>query len=323
MRPGSISVTATLDLFGETLEHEDTIERSRTPSASAATASLPTSLGPPLQSSASVASDDLFDDSSSNLTGTFSAANSSAASLPDACELPEKYLELASELKQLKEQHELLKLQLVFREHQLIRASPKAELVKDVELFSEFFPPPTFVGKSDHNSRALYLPCVSWLSFLAVLAYHSPMETSRIVSIEWPKKGLPAPAKLRFFFCAENDTWAFGYHYPESHEAVLSFRGTISDENWKTNLNIKTAPLQQENGAWRYPDYKLSHLSVHSGFNRAFLSIWEEVKQFIISLPRGTRFSITGHSLGGALATLCYLYLTAFYPSVLVDQGLS
>ena len=71
--------------------------------------------------------------------------------------------------------------------------------------------------------------------------------------------------------------------------AVLSFRGTESTEDWKTNLN---AFKNIEN---RVP--------VHSGFLEAFRLVQSEIRADINNLSRVSIY-ITGHSLGGALALI-------------------
>ena len=219
----------------------------------------------------------------------------------------------------------LLEAQLRFRELQLIRAGLKTE--EDLTIFKETPPPNSCLGTMHEHTRDLFLPIVAWLSSLALLAYFSPAAVNEVVFELWPQHGLSDPSHLEFFHNQETDTWGFGYCYPEAKEAVISFRGTISDENWSTNLDIKLSPLSPILGEdpVHYPS-GYSDLLVHQGFNRAFLSIWPSVYKFIqtcrSSMGPDTRFAICGHSLGGALASLCFLYLTAFFPEISVDQGM-
>ena len=71
--------------------------------------------------------------------------------------------------------------------------------------------------------------------------------------------------------------------------AVLVFRGTNSFESWLSNLNAIQTPWD-EGGM------------VHAGFKNEFCKIWPELDEALseISCP----IFYTGHSLGGALATL-------------------
>ena len=174
----------------------------------------------------------------------------------------------------------LLEAQLRFRELQLIRAGLKTE--EDLTIFKETPPPSSCLGTMHEHPRDLFLPIVAWLSSLALLAYFSPAAVNEVVFELWPQHGLSDPSNLEFFHNQETDTWGFGCCYPEAKEAVISFRGTISDENWSTNLDIKLSPLNPILGddPVHYPA-GYSDLLVHQGFNRALLSIWPSVYKFI------------------------------------------
>ncbi|RPH50456.1 MAG: lipase family protein [Desulfobacteraceae bacterium] len=71
--------------------------------------------------------------------------------------------------------------------------------------------------------------------------------------------------------------------------AVLAFRGTTGIEGWFSNFNVAQTPWD-EGGL------------VHSGFMYDFLQLWDEVEEALSSLDIPVFY--TGHSLGGAFATL-------------------
>jgi len=72
---------------------------------------------------------------------------------------------------------------------------------------------------------------------------------------------------------------------------VLAFRGTTSINDWRTDFRVKLIPV-------------ISGL-VHRGFNEALDYIWKDLKQAILNFKdKEQSIWITGHSLGGALATL-------------------
>lgn len=73
--------------------------------------------------------------------------------------------------------------------------------------------------------------------------------------------------------------------------AVLVFRGTNAFETWLSNLN--TLQTGWEAGGL-----------VHAGFKNEFFKIWEMVEECLSEVPSQFRLFYTGHSLGGAMATL-------------------
>ena len=78
--------------------------------------------------------------------------------------------------------------------------------------------------------------------------------------------------------------------------AVILFRGTRSLADWLTNLNITTSKTD-------------SGHSVHDGFNQAFIGMKPQISKLLRSLKNVHTFHCIGHSLGGALATLCTNWL--------------
>lgn len=86
--------------------------------------------------------------------------------------------------------------------------------------------------------------------------------------------------------------------------AVVSFRGTQQVRDWMTNLQIDKVPVTGRNA-----EDRRTLGSVHSGFNRAFLSVQNQVLQHLKGAEELPLY-VTGHSLGGALATLATWHLS-------------
>ncbi len=109
----------------------------------------------------------------------------------------------------------------------------------------------------------------------------------------------------------------------EEKKIIIVFRGTVNAHNWSMNFKFDTNEYRNpvKNN---YPGRE-DELSLHSGFALYLLrkrkdtgmskmdEIFEKVEQVGKELaPDGDyNLCITGHSLGGALATLCGFYFGA------------
>ena len=81
---------------------------------------------------------------------------------------------------------------------------------------------------------------------------------------------------------------------------VLAFRGTQQVKDWMTNLDAATTQVCSSGGEVLG--------NVHRGFNDAFLSVRAQIGP-LLEGDEDLPLFITGHSLGGALATLATWYL--------------
>jgi hypothetical protein len=117
------------------------------------------------------------------------------------------------------------------------------------------------------------------LALASKLAYASPSEVRSTAISTW---GL---SKCQFF--EANDTQCFVCTTPDV--ALISFRGTESIGDWLADLNAR------------------SHVrpfgAIHRGFYHAFQDVRSQL-QFALENLGGLPLLLTGHSLGGALATV-------------------
>lgn len=97
--------------------------------------------------------------------------------------------------------------------------------------------------------------------------------------------------------CKSSDTQARVEEFAAGRFAVI-FPGTASLADWKTDAQI------------RKTKWGINGEAVHRGFESAYRSVGSKIYGMI---PANSRVRITGHSLGGALATLC--------ADILIDGG--
>jgi predicted lipase len=102
----------------------------------------------------------------------------------------------------------------------------------------------------------------------------------------------------------------------ESSEIIIVFRGSDSSKDWSTNLDtrqqrrefdqriIKGEIVTQREKVYPYSTKNESGSLMHSGFVTAYVSVRDEIHNYIKN-SNLSRVTVTGHSLGGALATLC------------------
>lgn len=98
-----------------------------------------------------------------------------------------------------------------------------------------------------------------------------------------------------------SDTQVLVEKLSTGHFAVI-FPGTASRRDWLTDVRIKKVD---------WGDEGVLSSRVHRGFASAYDSVRDGITRM---LPPGVNLVIAGHSLGGALATLCAEDLNDLYP---------
>lgn len=146
--------------------------------------------------------------------------------------------------------------------------------------------PPT--RRAAYSDRAALL-----MAKLSMLAYHMFEQHEGWRTILEDKLHMGAKSLVGTFDTGEPcDTQ--GYVCKHEKFAVLVFRGTTGDLDWRTNRNSRRVLIKNNPYG----------VEVHTGFLQAYLAAEPQILDLLKQLPPELPLYIAGHSLGGALAVI-------------------
>lgn len=111
-------------------------------------------------------------------------------------------------------------------------------------------------------------------------------------------------------FIENKGTDTQGFILPSADNAIISFRGTQEVRDWATDLDGFHEEVP-------YGNYD-SPIRTHRGMTRAYKSVRGKIHEWI-KKNSPLRLYICGHSLGGALATLCAVDLQYNFPGRAIE----
>jgi Lipase (class 3) len=162
-------------------------------------------------------------------------------------------------------------------------------------LFGAAEPDVAPIAYAHFSKQSLVSPGLDWMTAMSAadlshLAYEDRIEIRRV---------------CRDLFKLENTEFVQGgetqcFVASTDKAVVVAFRGTKELMDWFSNLNVLGTTT--------------NYGTVHRGFHQAFTIVRDRLRDLVDPLIAGRKLLLTGHSLGGALATIAAAEWRNSYP---------
>jgi hypothetical protein len=125
--------------------------------------------------------------------------------------------------------------------------------------------------------------------------------------------GIPPPFNEMHKIISPLDGQMYAYIFSNATMVCFAFSGTYSKTQWYADLNIKqVSPTVLLDSISHHATFTGDPIKVHEGYYKIYKSIQKELQNWWQQNRGGkTNLFITGHSLGGAVSTLCAFDFTA------------
>lgn len=160
------------------------------------------------------------------------------------------------------------------------------------------------------------------------LAYNEPIDVWKGIStqgqevlLKWIEEDSPDGLKFEFIDATPlEDTQLYIWKGTSSGKIVVAFRGTLNTRDAMNALDVKLCGVAVDGNKWATTTYNLKlteqekdapvSMRIHKGFLRQYLAIRKTLMEALQG-HEDDEIVITGHSLGGALASLAALDLNS------------
>jgi triacylglycerol lipase len=140
-----------------------------------------------------------------------------------------------------------------------------------------------FLTEKPFKAKNLQITDALWFADMSNLVYND--------NVEFVRKTLSVAGFSGFKWFDKNDTTAFVAY--DNDTIIVSFRGTEINKIRDILYDVDVDLIPFDDGSM-----------VHEGFLKALDQIWVDLNSYIKTIRSGRSLWFTGHSLGGALATL-------------------